>query len=328
MIALEILPHRYPQSLEKRIYAAPGPSEKGQHLCRRIFSNSYSRQITNGPRYFTTTVVFLAELSKLAVSLIMLLYSCEWHMWKLKILLETEMVQKPMEFVKLVIPAGLYALQNNLVYIALSNLDPATYQVTSNLKLVTTVIFMRVILHRQFKYFQWTAVLMLFVGIVLVQIHAEMFSVSNSGHYLWGLISTLVIAVCAGFAGVYFEKLLKHSSVPFWVRNLEMYLWGLLSSGIGIVSYDLGSIKQHGFFHGYTSTVWFIVGMSGAGGLYASLVMKYLDNILKNFSSCTAIILTAIGSNIIFNTDTGVFFVFGSFLVCFSVFLYSIRNST
>ncbi|XP_022250088.1 UDP-N-acetylglucosamine transporter-like [Limulus polyphemus] len=153
---------RYPQSLERRIQI-----HTGQHLCRRMFSycnrdtifkayllvamclnltfynliTAYSRQITKGPRYFTTTVVFLAELLKLAVSLIMLLYSCEWHVWKLKILLETEMLQKPMEFAKLVIPAGLYALQNNLVYIALSNLDPATYQVTSNLKLVTTVIF-------------------------------------------------------------------------------------------------------------------------------------------------------------------------------------------
>lgn len=44
-------------------------------------------------------------------------------------LLREEIVNKPGETMKLAIPAGIYTLQNNLLYIALSNLDAATYQV-------------------------------------------------------------------------------------------------------------------------------------------------------------------------------------------------------
>lgn len=44
--------------------------------------------------------------------------------------LRGEIVNKPVETMKLAIPAGIYTLQNNLLYIALSNLDAATYQVT------------------------------------------------------------------------------------------------------------------------------------------------------------------------------------------------------
>lgn len=45
-------------------------------------------------------------------------------------LLTEEIWSKPLETVKLAIPAGIYTLQNNLLYVALSDLDAATYQVT------------------------------------------------------------------------------------------------------------------------------------------------------------------------------------------------------
>lgn len=48
----------------------------------------------------------------------------------MKQLLREEVVNKPAETMKLAIPAGIYTLQNNLLYVALSNLDAATYQVT------------------------------------------------------------------------------------------------------------------------------------------------------------------------------------------------------
>lgn len=46
-------------------------------------------------------------------------------------ILRQEIVHKPIETLKLAIPSGIYTLQNNLLYVALSNLDAATYQVQS-----------------------------------------------------------------------------------------------------------------------------------------------------------------------------------------------------
>ena len=42
-----------------------------------------------------------------------------------------EILGKPMETLKLIVPSGLYCLQNNLLFIALTNLDAATYQVST-----------------------------------------------------------------------------------------------------------------------------------------------------------------------------------------------------
>ena len=46
-----------------------------------------------------------------------------------------EIVYKPRETAKLIIPSGLYVLQNNLLFLALANLDAVTYQVSNWLKL-------------------------------------------------------------------------------------------------------------------------------------------------------------------------------------------------
>lgn len=58
-----------------------------------------------------------------------------------KQLLREEFVNKPVQTMKLAIPAGIYTLQNNLLFLALSNLDAATYQVTSKVKFLFNTNF-------------------------------------------------------------------------------------------------------------------------------------------------------------------------------------------
>lgn len=53
----------------------------------------------------------------------------ECNLRTLNRVLHDEILNKPMETLKLAIPSGIYTLQNNLLYVALSNLDAATYQV-------------------------------------------------------------------------------------------------------------------------------------------------------------------------------------------------------
>ncbi len=56
---------------------------------------------------------------------------------------------------KLAVPAVLYVIQNNLQYMAASNLDVATFQVTYQMKILTTAFFSVVMLRKRLSNVKW-----------------------------------------------------------------------------------------------------------------------------------------------------------------------------
>ena len=81
-----------------------------------------------------------------------------------------EVLGRPEESVKLVVPAAVYAFQNNILYEALTYLDSVTYQVTYQLKILTTALFSVLVLGRALQPRQWVALVMLTVGVTIVQV--------------------------------------------------------------------------------------------------------------------------------------------------------------
>ena len=91
----------------------------------------YSRTVSvDGPRYLATTAVVLTEFLKLTVCVIMVFNSAQWNLSNGFSVLYTEIVQKKTETLKVSFPAVLYTVQNNLLYVALTYLDAATFQVS------------------------------------------------------------------------------------------------------------------------------------------------------------------------------------------------------
>ncbi|WKX98247.1 hypothetical protein Q1695_013709 [Nippostrongylus brasiliensis] len=232
----------------------------------------------------------------------------------------------PKELIKASVPSIAYAIQNNLDFVALSNLDAGLYQVTTQLKVITTAIFMMLFLGRKFSGTRWAAILLLFFGVAAVQLNnVNDTGEQKRGNYFVGITAVLVTCVTAGFAGVYFEMMLKGGgSTPFWIRNLQMYSCGMVSAFVGCLVSDGESISERGFFYGYDVKVWIIVGFLSFGGVYISLVMKYLDNLHKSFASAVSIILVVITSYFVFaDVFIGAYFVVGTAIVVFAVLLYN-----
>ena len=88
----------------------------------------YSRTM-EGPRYLSSTAVVLSEITKFVTCFFLVLNGNGWQIGITLRELKTEIIDKYIETLKVCIPSFLYTVQNNLLYVALSNLDAATFQV-------------------------------------------------------------------------------------------------------------------------------------------------------------------------------------------------------
>lgn len=93
-----------------------------------ILSMRYSR-IQTGDMYISTTAVVLSELLKLVVCIIALFILEKKGVVEFAASLFQSVILNWKDTLKLSVPALVYMVQNNLQYIAVSNLDPAVFQV-------------------------------------------------------------------------------------------------------------------------------------------------------------------------------------------------------
>jgi len=114
-----------------------------------------SRNTHDGdPMYASTTAVVITEVMKMFTCFVVIGYDTGGVFGLLKSL-NDEIITVPIELVKLAVPSFLYTLQNNLLYVALSNLDPATFQVGYQLKILTTAVFSVIMLNKNISRLQY-----------------------------------------------------------------------------------------------------------------------------------------------------------------------------
>ncbi|CAK8697402.1 UDP-N-acetylglucosamine transporter-like [Clavelina lepadiformis] len=291
----------------------------------------YTRTVhKTGPRYLTSTVIFLAECVKLVTCLLIIFVGAKFNWRRLYVELRTGLFEHPMETIKVAVPSGIYAIQNNLLFVALSYLDAATYQVTYQLKILTTAICSVILLRRSLSRQQWAALLLLMIGVALVQMPTETeetdLTVTNR---LFGLTVLLIACLSSGFAGVYFELLLKQSSLSLWIRNIQMAIFGMLFSAMTVLYSDWKAISKGGFLQGYDALVIAVLLLQAYGGLLVACAVQYTDNIIKGFATSISIILSSMISHFIFEDLqlTGLFMT-GTIMVLGATFLYGWKRPT
>ena len=203
------------------------------------------------------------------------------------------------------------------------------FQVTYQLKILTTAIFSVVMLRKQLAGLQWIALIILFAGVSIVQLESTSGADSKKSETkveqnpIKGLIAVCISCVLSGFAGVYFEKILKGTSQSVWLRNVQLGAMGVVISVITMFVQNAETVKEKGFFTGFDYVVWIVVFLQSFGGLVVAVVVKYADNILKGFATSAAIILSCVASMYFFDFKLTLQFTVGGSLVILAVYIYS-----
>lgn len=239
---------------------------------------------------------------------------------------------------KLAIPAILYVVQNNLQYVAASNLDVATFQVTYQMKILTTAFFSVIMLGRRLTKGKWSALVLLAIGVGIVQLQATGHS-SREGtfaervmHPMRGFFAVTFACITSGLAGVYFELLLKSDpntgtgAPDLWIRNTQLSVFSLIPALVPILlpspnmSWGAGIVAKFSNFNGWAIGT---VLTQTFGGLVTAIVIRYSDNIMKGFATSLSIVLSFLASVALFDYHLTLAFMIGASIVLAATFLYN-----
>jgi UDP-sugar transporter A1/2/3 len=194
------------------------------------YSFLYAKQ-TNSPLYIASTAIVVTEIVKLFISSLCAFEFDANRSWmKYFNILYTEFIIHRVDFIKLMIPSLLYTIQNTLQYYAISTLSAPLFQVFAQMKIITTAIFAVLILKKSLSTLQWAAIVALAGGVATVQLSQmkESSSGSTEQSNVSGIIAIVVACVLSGFAGIYFEMMLKSSNTSIWLRNIQLSVIGIV----------------------------------------------------------------------------------------------------
>lgn len=279
-----------------------------------------------GEMFLASSAVVMADAVKLLASLL-LVYKQEGSVRQWLASLHTHVWRHRLDTLKVSVPALLYLVQNNLLYVSAANLDVATFQVAQQMKILMMALFAVLRRRRSLLSLQSLAVVLMTAGVVVVQLSATEGGGASANtaeqSRLLGYVAAVAACCCSGFAGIYFETILQGSEVSVWVRSVQLSLLSLTLGAATALATDGAAIASKGFLFGYDAFVWYLVCLNALGGLLVALVVKHADNVLRAFATSLAVVLSTAASTALLGSVPTAQYTVGTALVVASVFLYS-----
>ena len=255
------------------------------------------------------------------------------------------------------VPAGLYALYNNLTLFNLGHVEPSTFQIFMQSRLFITAILVQILFRRNLSLQKWCALVILVLGIALK--NYQTFYLNQMSLTVIAFI--MLQAFLSSIASVTNEVLFKTKmTTSIFVQNGYLYLFGIIFNGLFYIirlylnftpslSVTTPALEQVlvlvlapapapttslSFLIRFTPMIiidpffWGIVICGTIVGLCASFIIKYLDTIVKSVYSTLEISVTAIISCLVLGTRLEILDISACVIVSAGVFCYSINFSS
>jgi UDP-sugar transporter A1/2/3 len=301
-----------------------------------------SRAVPLNERYFSSTAVLMQEFSKMFGSMVMLLLTGTTVTQLVSFITDSKNWTKTWA---LAFPAAVYTWQNNLQFVALSNIPATEFQLLSQNKTLMTAVFSIIFLGTRLSRIQWMSLLLLVLGVSLAQLpvagsqpqsHSAAASLIGAtlaptgalglmSKHTYGVLAVLLLTVLSGAAGVYQEKVVKHHmSLSIHYLNIQLSALSVVTNSISIYMQDYQQISEKGFFFGYNLTVFAVIMVASLGGILVSVVIRYTSNMAKSYAVSFTIFITSLVSYVLMpdNSNLSLQWLLAAVVVVIAVLLY------
>ena len=229
------------------------------------------------PKFLTSAAILGVEGLKLILSLMYIVFIEQRSVYSAV----TFMKQDQRNTLLMAVPATLYSIQMSLEYIALGSIDAAVFSVLVQTKLLATAGCSVLIMGKRIKKVQLISLLLLMIGVMLCNMKDNAESSESSKT---GILATLGIAACSGFAAVYTEKVIKakrpcNDQLPSSHDNpskekyglaytqVQLAIVSLVIMGFYCVVMEMDQILEKGLWFGFNGPAFFSIFVGAIGGL-------------------------------------------------------------
>jgi drug/metabolite transporter (DMT)-like permease len=249
---------------------------------------------------------------------------------------------------KLLIPSGLFSLQNALLFVAMANLEPTTFLVLYQSKILTTGILMVLLLGRTFSPQKWFAMVVLLSGIMLTQYNPGKKAGASGESLSTGLTAVLICSLSSSIAGVVMEKFMKDGGPPttggpsssatplvapatnshLSTKNVHLSFFSMVLVGVPVVFRIFTGTDESfvSILYGVDGVVLAMIMNQALGGILVALSLRHADNILKTFATTCAIVVGGVVSHFLFGFVPSASFLLGSMTVMGAIVLYGMPD--
>eukprot|EP00096_Caligus_rogercresseyi_P006532 TRINITY_DN2302_c0_g1_i1.p1 TRINITY_DN2302_c0_g1~~TRINITY_DN2302_c0_g1_i1.p1 ORF type:complete len:338 (-),score=29.17 TRINITY_DN2302_c0_g1_i1:196-1209(-) len=293
--------------------------------------SNYSMQYYNGGKYViaSSALVVTTEILKI---LFTLLRMGSWP------IMNAETFKSSLKYV---IPSLLYAVNNNIYFFGLTLVPPPIWLILCSMRTLVTAFIYRVFLKREINYLQYLGIACIVSSLVIAKIPDVMYYSVNKVPFT--AISLALVASClSALAAIYTELLFKSksasnsSSESFLVKQFWLYFYGIIVSTLLHIasnpSYSIITFRNDIVdMNPYTLGAFIVALACGSiGGLTVASILKYLDNIVKEYSGSFANVLTAILSSFLFpeKFQFTLFIVFSLVSLIIGILLYETKKKS
>lgn len=144
-----------------------------QYVCQVLITRFASTRANTNPQqpaFIKTVAIVLKEALEAFVSFLLLFaFMNRQNSGKSPLVILAE----PLTNVSMLLPALAYTLKNFLIFVAIDHLDAATFTVSYQLKILTTAVFLVLMLKRRLSSIQWLSLCVLVGGVAMVELSAK-----------------------------------------------------------------------------------------------------------------------------------------------------------